>query len=86
MRSSLKEAATYALSDVDYAFLSTAPALSGALWREVRSTWTEGAALALSDVDYAFLSTAPSRKKEVSSTWTWTWIDTAISVWARCCA
>ena len=48
-------AAAYARSDLDFAFLSTAPG-----WRrEMRSASTEAAAFAGSDVEYAFLSTAP---------------------------
>ena len=49
------EAAAYARSDVDFAFLSTAPG-----WRrEMRSASTDAPAYAGSDVDVTFLSTAP---------------------------
>ena len=55
MRSDWMEAAAYAWSDVEFAFLSTAPG-----WRlEMKSASTDATAYARSDVDFAFLSTAP---------------------------
>ena len=66
-----------ALFDVDYAFLSTAPARR----REVMATRMQSAAHTLSDVDYVFLSTAPARRREAS--WNWTWMDAATCGWAR---
>ena len=70
-----------ALFDVDYAFLSTAPARR----REVMAAATrmQSAAHTLSDVDYVFLSTAPARRREAS--WNWTWMDAATCALARSC-
>ena len=66
MRSAWMEAAAYARSDVDFAFLSTAPG-----WRrEMRSAWMDAAAYSWSDVDFAFLSTAPGWWREMRSGWT----------------
>ena len=65
MRSAWMEAAAYARSDVDFAFLSTAPG-----WRrEMRSGWTDAAAYARSDVDFAFLSTALGWRREMRAAW-----------------
>ena len=58
MRSAWTDAAAYARSDVDFAFLSIAPG-----WRrEMRSVWMEAAAYARSDVDFAFLSAGGGKR------------------------
>ena len=62
-------AAAHARSDVDFAFLSTAPG-----WRRaMRSAWTDADAHARSDVDFAFLSTAPGWRRTLMLTLGRTW-------------